>query len=48
VHIHDGDVHQEAEFDHVLYCQRMGQENLSHWEESPPNPACRLAVYASR
>ncbi len=36
VHIHDGAVHKEADFDHVLYCQalRLGQGNLHTWTES--------------
>jgi hypothetical protein len=39
VHIHDGKVHAEAEFDHVLYCQPREGEPLKHddkvaWEES--------------
>lgn len=36
VHIHDGQVHPEAEFDHVLYCQATGGEMLPmmEWVES--------------
>ena len=36
VHIHDGEVHAEAEFDHILYLQpRRSDEVLPrHWEES--------------
>ncbi len=36
VHIHDGEVHKDAEFDHVLYCQRgpSDQFNLLAWDES--------------
>ena len=34
VHIHDGAVHAEAEFDHDLYAQRLNGENLSGWRES--------------
>jgi hypothetical protein len=36
VHIHDGKVHEQAKFDHVLYCQRdaMDQFTLLDWEES--------------
>ena len=36
VHIHDGKVHKDAEFDHVLYCQRgpSDQFNLLAWDES--------------
>src|ERR1044071_8011007 len=36
VHIHDGKVHSEAEFDHVLYCQPSEHETLKlrEWRES--------------
>jgi hypothetical protein len=36
VHIHDGQVHARATFDHALYCQRAGAENLNlmDWRES--------------
>jgi len=38
VHIHDGNVHKTADFDHSLYCQPHGEEHLSlgkDWAESP-------------
>lgn len=37
VHIHDGEVHDKAGFDHVLYCQRELGDSLSvkSWRESP-------------
>lgn len=37
VHIHDGEVHPKAEFDHVLYCQPFEHEALQvrGWRESP-------------
>jgi hypothetical protein len=37
VHIHDGIVRPEAEFDHTLYCQTTGGEKLPmmDWDESP-------------
>ena len=37
VHVHDGEVHPRAKFDHVLYCQPSGSRhlNLSTWKESP-------------
>jgi len=37
VHIHDGKVHPQAEFDHTLYCQTTGGESLPmmEWSESP-------------
>lgn len=36
VHIHDGKVHPDAEFDHTLYCQTTGGESLPmrEWTES--------------
>ena len=36
VHIHDGEVHERADFDHVLYCQRgpADQFTLLDWDES--------------
>lgn len=39
VHIHDGEVHAEADFDHVLYCQPREHEPLQvrEWRESPGN-----------
>jgi hypothetical protein len=33
VHIHDGKVHDRANFDHVLYCQ--GADTGMRWQESP-------------
>lgn len=37
LHIHDGEVHAQADFDHVLYCQRnVGEKySLLNWRESP-------------
>ena len=37
VHIHDGQVHAEAEFDHKLYCQPSDalQLKMAEWEKSP-------------
>ncbi len=37
VHIHDGEVHNRAEFDHLLYCQRSEGDGaqLGDWRESP-------------
>jgi hypothetical protein len=36
VHIHDGKVHPQAEFDHSLYCQvaKGGLHSVTRWEES--------------
>jgi len=37
VHIHDGKLHDKADFDHLLFCQRSPGEvfALTEWEESP-------------
>jgi hypothetical protein len=36
VHIHDGQVHPQAEFDHTLYCQvDQPHRGLMRWRESP-------------
>jgi hypothetical protein len=39
VHIHDGEVHPKADFDHTLYCQRLDDETNTRsfydWRESP-------------
>ena len=37
VHIHDGEVHPMAGFDHRLYCQAGDDQfrGLMHWQESP-------------
>ena len=34
LHIHDGEVHPKADFDHVLYCQGAGLKD-GEWTESP-------------
>lgn len=34
LHIHDGEVHKKAEFDHTLYCQGTGLKT-GEWQESP-------------
>ncbi len=34
VHIHDGEYHDDAEFDHVLYCQRPDDSRVFRWNES--------------
>jgi len=46
VHIHDGKVHQSAEFDHVLYCQPRADEHLAvrKWAESYSHPANFMRV----
>ena len=37
VHIHDGEIHARADFDHLLYCQRGPADKFSvgQWQESP-------------
>lgn len=40
VHIHDGKVHSEEEFDHTLYCQiPSGRRAPSGWDESEKLPS---------
>lgn len=34
LHIHDGEVHPKADFDHTLYCQGTGLKH-GEWQESP-------------
>ncbi len=34
LHIHDGEVHPKADFDHTLYCQGSGLKH-GEWRESP-------------
>ncbi len=50
VHIHDGEVHPQAEFDHVLYCQPREQEPLQvrDWRESPGNASQFMKVDKAR
>ena len=50
-HIHDGEVHPEAEFDHALYCQQPGEavESVSgDWERSGEAASKFANVDASR
>ena len=35
VHIHDGEVHAKAAFDHMLFCQTTTTNAPMDWEESP-------------
>ncbi len=35
VHIHDGKVHDRAEFDHTLYAQQHSADESLHWDETP-------------
>ena len=46
VHIHDGQVHPKAEFDHVLYCQPLADEPLAtrEWTESYTHPTGFMKV----
>jgi len=46
VHVHDGKVHDTAEFDHVLYCQPGGPKSLklSAWSESPKHAKSFVSI----
>ncbi|MDB6058023.1 MAG: hypothetical protein JWO95_1867 [Verrucomicrobiales bacterium] len=45
VHIHDGQVHIFAEFDHNLYCQRNDDDlNLLDWDESHGHAASFMPI----
>jgi hypothetical protein len=46
VHIHDGEVHSKAEFDHTLYCQPGESERptIHEWNESFANAERFMAV----
>jgi hypothetical protein len=35
VHIHDGQVHAKAKFDHMLFCQTAATDAVMGWQESP-------------
>lgn len=50
VHIHDGEVHSKAEFDHALYCQPGEHEQLTvrDWRESSGNAAKFMNVKMSK
>jgi hypothetical protein len=43
VHIHDGQVHKTAMFDHALYCQVKG-EDVTAWKESPKLAASFMQI----
>jgi len=46
VHIHDGEVHRDAYFDHVLYCQpsEHARPEVKGWRESQGNAAGFMKV----
>ena len=50
VHIHDGEVHSKAEFDHALYCQPGEHEQLTvrDWRESSGNAGKFMKVDKSK
>jgi hypothetical protein len=50
VHIHDGIVHDRAEFDHVLYCQPMprGLVEMHRWGESEDLASRRVDAKKSK
>ena len=43
LHIHDGEVHKEAEFDHVLYCQ-ASDYHFPNWTESEKVPSQTMTM----
>jgi hypothetical protein len=52
VHIHDGKVHPEADFDHTLYCQLREGEPMKHsdeheWRESPAHARSFIKTWKS-
>ena len=50
VHVHDGRVHDEEEFDHSLYSQKIPGDKFSvqQWRESAELPATIVDVVAAR
>ena len=50
VHIHDGQVHPKAAFDHSLYCQKAEGDSFSlmAWEESPLDAARFVKIEKSK
>jgi len=46
VHIHDGEVHPKAEFDHTLYCQpsQLEHPTIHEWQESYANASRFMMV----
>jgi hypothetical protein len=49
VHIHDGQVHTEAHFDHLLYCQPEENQHLAldHWRESSGHARSFMRIHAN-
>jgi hypothetical protein len=50
VHVHDGEVHEEEEFDHQLFCQKLPGETIStmDWTESKTLPVPTVRVIPAR
>jgi len=50
VHIHDGQVHPKAGFDHSLFCQMAegGRSRVMHWMESPQPAASFMDATKSK
>lgn len=50
VHVHDSEVHDEEEFDHVLYCQKIPGDTfaVNDWQESAQLPATAVNVVDAR
>jgi hypothetical protein len=44
VHIHDGKVHDKANFDHALYCQTENSVQAPEWEQSMGHAASFMAM----
>jgi hypothetical protein len=46
VHVHDGAVHESAEFDHNLYCQAPGklEDSVAAWSRSAGNASTTVKV----
>lgn len=50
MHVHDGEVHEEEEFDHQLLCQKLPGETIStmDWTESKTLPVPTVRVIPAR
>ena len=50
VHIHDGEVHSRAKFDHTLYCQpgELERPTIHEWQESYANASRFMTVDKSK
>ncbi len=50
VHVHDGQVHDKEDFDHILYCQKIPGDSfaLTNWQESSGLPADSVNIVAAQ